>query len=79
MKNDETYGANLFIKMLLKVADAAFQPVDARRYTKEMHANQPASAQSANFQTIEIDVIPCNKLWKVIIEILEKNKSRRTS
>lgn len=79
LKNDETYRANLFIKMLLKVADAGFHPVAAQRYTKEMHAKLLSSTPSANFQSAEIEVIPYEKLWEIVIEILEKNKYSKTT
>jgi hypothetical protein len=79
LKNDETFRSNLFIKMLLKVADADFHPIAAVRYTKDMHAKLLASAPSANFQSAEIEVIPYEKLWDIVMELLEKNRNKKNS
>ncbi len=79
LKNDETFRSNLFIKMLLKVADADFHPIAAERYTKEMHAKLLASNPSANFQSTEIEVIPYEKLWEIVMELLEKNRNKKNS
>ena len=79
LKNDETFRSNLFIKMLLKVADADFHPIAAARYTKDMHAKLLASNPSANFQSTEIEVIPYEKLWEIVMELLEKNKKKSSS
>ena len=79
LKNDETYRANLFIKMLLKVADADFHPIAAKRYTKDMHTKLLDSNPSANFQSTEIEVIPYEKLWEIVLELLEKNKKGKTT
>ena len=79
LKNDESYRSNLFIKMLLKVADADFHPIAAERYTKEMHTKLLASNPSANFQSTEIEVIPYEKLWEIVMELLEKNRNKKNS
>ena len=79
LKNDESFRSNLFIKMLLKVADADFHPIAAVRYTKDMQAKLLASTPSANFQSAEIEVIPYEKLWEIVIELLEKNQKKTTS
>ena len=79
LKNDESYRSNLFIKMLLKVADADFHPIAAKRYTKEMHEKLLASNPSANFQSVEIEVIPYEKLWEIVMELLEKNRTGKTT
>ena len=79
LKNDETYRANLFIKMLLKVADVDFHPIAAKRHTKDLHDKLLASNPSVNFQSTEIEVIQYEKLWEIVLELLEKNKRRKTS
>ena len=79
LKNDETYRSNLFIKMLLKVADADFHPIAANRYTKEMYAKLLESNPSANFQSTEIEVVQYEKLWDIVLELLEKNRSKKSS
>lgn len=79
LKNDESYRSNLFIKMLLKVAEADFHPIAAERYTKDMHAKLIASNPSVNFQSTEIEVIPYEKLWEIVMELLEKNRKKTTT
>ena len=79
LKNDESFRSNLFIKMLLKVADADFHPIAAERYTKEMYTKLLASNPSANFQSTEIEVIPYEKLWEIVMELLEKNRNKKSS
>ena len=79
LKNDETYRANLFIKMLLKVADVDFHPIAAKRHTKDLHDKLLASNPSVNFQSTEIEVIPYEKLWEIVLELLEKNKKGKTT
>ncbi len=79
LKNDETYRSNLFIKMLLKVADADFHPIAAKRYTKDMHEKLLDSNPSANFQSTEIEVIQYEKLWEIVMELLEQNRMKKST
>lgn len=79
LKNDESYRSNLFIKMLLKVADADFHPIAAKRYTKDMYSKLLESNPSINFQSTEIEVIPYEKLWEIVMELLEKNRKGNTT
>ncbi len=79
LKNDETYRSNLFIKMLLKVADADFHPIAAKRYTEKLHEKLLASNPSANFQSTEIEVIQYEKLWEIVMELLEQNRMKKST
>lgn len=79
LKNDETYRSNLFIKMLLKVADANFNPVATQRHTKELYAKLLASTPSANFQSAVIEVIQYEMLWKIVMELLEENRMKKST
>ena len=65
--------------MLLKVADVDFHPIAAKRHTKDLHDKLLASNPSVNFQSTEIEVIQYEKLWEIVLELLEKNKRRKTS
>ena len=75
LKNNETYRSNLFIKMLLKLAVANFHPIAVERHTRSLYAKLQSSNPNANFLSNEIEVIPYENLWQVVMELLEKNKS----
>lgn len=76
LKNDETYRSNLFIKMLLKVADADFNPIATERYTQDMLKKLLVSHPNANLQSVEIEIVQYEKIWELIMEMLVNNKKK---
>lgn len=75
LKNNASYRSNLFIKMLLKVAEVDFHPKAAERHTGDMLKKLYDSYPSANFQSSEIEVIQYEKLWEIVKDLLAKNHS----
>lgn len=72
LKSDDTKRSNCFIRMLISVAKADFNPIRAERYAEKYHKvliNTPASISE---QSNEIEIIPYEELWKILIKELEK-------
>lgn len=75
LRNDETYRSNCFIKMLLKIPDAGFNPIRTQRHVENLHKKLLATSMDISEQSSEIEVIPYENLWEMVIQLLEKVKS----
>lgn len=74
LRNDETLRSNCFIKMLVRLADADYHPVRAERYVKKYKDKLLSSPLEVTEQSMEIEVIPYETLWELVVELLEKKK-----
>lgn len=77
LRNDETLRSNCFIKMLLKLPDADYHPLRVQRYVDKYHKRLLATPMEISEQSSEIEIIPYEQLWEMVLEVLEKNKSKR--
>jgi hypothetical protein len=73
LRNDETFRSNCFIKMLIKVPDAAYHPLRVKRYTEKYYNKLKNSNMEISEQSGEIEIIPYEILWELVLEMLEKN------
>lgn len=74
LREDSTLRSNCFIKMLLSVVKAEFNPIRARRYAERYTKKLYDTPLSVSEQSTEIEIIPYEDLWDFIMEILESQK-----
>lgn len=76
-KNNENYRSNCFIKMLLEIPKANFHPVAARRKAAKYHQKLLDHPLEMAMQAIEVEIIPFEQLWHIIIHYLQSPKRMR--
>ena len=74
IKNDDTFRSNCFIKMLLKMASASFHPVRTKAHTAELYKKLVKSSLVTDEKSSQVEIIPYDYLWEIVLELLEKNK-----
>lgn len=74
LREDATLRANCFIKMLLSIVKADFHPLRAKRYAEKFVEKLHNAPQSISEQNTEIEIIPYEDLWEIILEILESQQ-----
>lgn len=76
LRNDSTLRSNCFIKMLSKIPDANYHPVALSRKTKKIHGKLLSSKYTYTDNPVDIEIIPYETLWELVLEILAKNEKR---
>ena len=71
LRRDDTYRTNCFIKMLLQMARADFNRIRTQRYTEALVAKLKSSPLDMSNQSIEVEIIPFEDLWGIILDMLE--------
>jgi len=77
LRSDHTYRSNCFIKMLCKIPDANYHPVALERHTKKLYGKLSTTSYAYSDNPAEIEVIPYETLWEIVLEILSKNQKKR--
>ncbi len=70
LKQDDTYRSNVFIKMLMQVPQASFHKEAVLRKTDKLLAMLKAAPIEISNQSHEIEIIPYENLWDMLIEHL---------
>lgn len=81
LKRNDTFRSSCFIKMLLQIPEGSFhREAVTRKAEKYVEMLKSVPAEIAN-QSHEIEIIPYEKLWEIVIEHLPKQvyKPRRQS
>lgn len=73
LKNDETFRSNLFLKLLIKVIEQDFHPVAVERHTQKLFARLHETKRNTDFQSNQLEIIPYEKMWEFVQQLLEKN------
>jgi hypothetical protein len=71
LRRDDTFRSNCFIKMLLQIPRADFNRRRIERYADPYLTKLKSMPLMVSEQTIEVEVIPYEHLWKIAIEMLE--------
>jgi len=85
LRNDETFRSMCFIKMILEIPKWSFNRLRVERATNQLHKRLIASQIDLINQPFEIEVIPYEKLWNIIMNELRPDhnytpkKARTTS
>lgn len=77
LRNDSTLRSNCFIKMISKIPDTNYHPQALTRHTKKLYTKLVGSKYSYTDNPTEIEVIPYENLWEIVLEILAKNQKKR--
>lgn len=70
LRNDETFRFNCFIKMLLKLPEAEYNPIRTNRYVKKYYERLIQFPREKTIETFSAEVIDFEELWNIIIDIL---------
>jgi len=76
LKNDHTLRSNCFIKMLLKLPEAEYHPLRTMRYVKKYEQKLKENPFELSLKNIDVEIIPYEHLWEIIIDILDLNKRK---
>lgn len=71
LKRDDTYRSNVFIKMLMQIPQASFHKEAVLRKTDKLLAILKAAPIEIANQSHEIEIIPYENLWDMLIEHLD--------
>ncbi len=74
LRNDETLRSNAFIKMILKIPDANWHPLRVQRHVEKYYKRLIATPMEISDQSAEVEIIPYEHLWELVLEILERDK-----
>lgn len=76
-KNDSAVRSNCFIRMLLSLAKADFNPKRAQRYAQKYVDRLSTTEMNLNEYSTEIEIIPYEDLWQIILGLTEGKKHIR--
>lgn len=74
LRNDYTYRSNCFIKMLMKIPALNFHPVRVRSHTEVYWKKLKKAPLQISEQSYEVEIIPYEDLWQIVLEILDNRK-----
>lgn len=76
LRRDETYRFNCFIKMLLRLPEAEFNPIRTQRYVKKYYEKLEAYPREKTIENFSAEVIGFEELWDIIIQTLPRKGYR---
>ncbi len=71
LRRDDTFRSNCFVKMLLQLAKANFNKKRAERYVQPYLRKLHSMPVTFLDQAIEVEIIPYEKLWSMVLELLD--------
>jgi len=77
LRNDNTLRSNCFIKMLLKIPEAEYHPLRTIRYVKKYEQKLRENPFEISLKDIDVEIIPYEHLWEIILDILDLNLNKR--
>ncbi len=77
LRNDHTLRSNCFIKMLLKLPEAEYHPLRTERYVKKYEKKLRENPFKISLKSIDVEIIPYEQLWEIIIGILDENIQKK--
>lgn len=72
LKRSETFRSNVFIKMLIQIPQASFHKEAVIRKTEKLLALLKSKPLEIANQTHEIEIIPYEDLWNMVLDNLER-------
>lgn len=79
IKRDEHFRSNCFLKMLIQIPEAAFHREAAARKAERYLAQLSEVPLELANQAHEIEIIPYDDLWAMVLEILPQQRVRQKS
>ena len=77
LRNDITLRSNCFIKIISKIPESNYHPEALKRNTKSIYKKLQMTKYSYTDNPSEIEVIPYETLWELILQILAKSKNKK--
>ncbi len=77
VRKSPNFRSNCFIKMLLEVPLNNFNPIAVSRKTERYHKMLVSVAVQPSKPIAQVEVIPYEKLWEIILDHLESPKRKR--
>jgi hypothetical protein len=74
LRNDDTFRSNCFIKMLVNIPEANFYRARVKARSKSLELKLLHSEFSLQGINKDIEIIPFNFLWNIIMNVLEDKK-----
>lgn len=74
LKNDNRLRSNCFIRMILALVKADFNPIRANRYAEKYIAKLNTTEMNLNEYSADIEIIPYERLWHIILDLCTPNK-----
>ena len=71
LRKDETLRTNLFIKMLNSMVKADFNRIRTERYVEPLWEQLRSVSINISEQGIEVEILPFEQLWPMVLEMLE--------
>ena len=71
LRKDETFRSNCFIKMLIKMVEADFNRIRTERYVETLWKKLQSVPIHVAEQGIEVEIIPYEDLWPMVLEMLD--------
>lgn len=72
LRNTDTLRNNIFIKMLLVLPELQYNPIRIQRHVKKLHHRLIHTPIQLSEQSLEVELIPYEKLWEYTMVILSK-------
>ncbi|MDF1697709.1 MAG: hypothetical protein P1U56_17820 [Saprospiraceae bacterium] len=77
LRKDETLRSNCFIKMLLKIPEAEYHPLRTIRYVTKYEKKLRETPFEISLKAVDVEIIPYEHLWDIILEILKDNLKKK--
>lgn len=78
LNKDDTFRSNCYIKMLLQMVKADFNPIRTAKYTESLSKQLANSKVIIDERSAQVEIIPYDMLWEMTMELLQnlhkKNK-----
>lgn len=74
IRKDDSYRSNCFIKMLLLSVKADFHPIRTQSFTSDLRKKLVSAPFVTNELSAQVEIIPYDFLWDLVLELLQKNK-----
>ncbi len=77
LKNNQNLRSNCFIRMLLALVKADFNPIRATRYAQKYIDKLGSTQMNLNEYSTDIEIIPYEDLWQIILDISQPMRRKR--
>ena len=77
LRKDDSFRSNCFIRMIIEMSKSSFHPIRTERNTSKLFDRLKSVPLKLSEQPLEVEIIPYEKLWEIVMQLLEKNSQIR--
>ena len=77
LRKDDSFRSNCFIKMIIEMSKSNFHPARTERNTQKLVERLRAVPLKLSEQPLEVEIVPYEDLWEIVIDLLERNSQIR--